>query len=96
MLVRAYYLYLRIAGGDYQLLEQLRAVSISGKLIPVVIQSCLARKPIPVYGDGMNVRDWLYVGDHAEALWQVLTGGKEVKPITSAVITNGPISGSWN
>ncbi len=46
------------------------------KLIPVVIQSCLVRKPIPVYGDGMNVRDWLYVHDHAEALWQVLRRGK--------------------
>jgi len=46
------------------------------KLIPVVIQSCLARKQIPVYGDGMNVRDWLYVRDHAEALWQVLMRGK--------------------
>lgn len=46
------------------------------KLIPVVIQSCLARKPIPVYGDGLNVRDWLYVRDHAEALWVVLTRGK--------------------
>lgn len=45
------------------------------KLIPVVIQSCLARRTIPVYGDGMNVRDWLYVRDHAEALWQVLTRG---------------------
>jgi dTDP-glucose 4,6-dehydratase len=45
------------------------------KLIPVVIQSVLARKPIPVYGDGLNVRDWLYVRDHAEALWQVLTRG---------------------
>jgi dTDP-glucose 4,6-dehydratase len=45
------------------------------KLIPVVIQSVLARKPVPVYGDGMNVRDWLYVGDHAEALWVVLTRG---------------------
>ncbi len=45
------------------------------KLIPVIIQSVLARKPIPVYGDGMNVRDWLYVRDHAEALWQVLTRG---------------------
>jgi len=43
------------------------------KLIPVVIQSVLARKPVPVYGDGMNVRDWLYVRDHAEALWLVLT-----------------------
>jgi len=46
------------------------------KLIPVVIQSIMARKPVPVYGDGMNVRDWLYVGDHAEALWQVLNHGK--------------------
>lgn len=45
------------------------------KLIPVIIQSVLARKPIPVYGDGMNVRDWLYVRDHAEALWQVLNRG---------------------
>ena len=43
------------------------------KLIPVVIQSVIARKPIPVYGDGMNVRDWLYVRDHAEALWLALT-----------------------
>ncbi len=45
------------------------------KLIPVVIQSVLARKSIPVYGDGMNVRDWLYVRDHAEALWSVLNRG---------------------
>jgi len=46
------------------------------KLIPVVILSALHRRPIPVYGDGMNVRDWLYVLDHAEALWQVLTRGR--------------------
>ncbi len=46
------------------------------KLIPVVIQSCIERRPIPVYGDGMNVRDWLYVRDHAEALWEVLTRGR--------------------
>jgi dTDP-glucose 4,6-dehydratase len=46
------------------------------KLIPVVIQSVLARKQVPVYGDGMNVRDWLYVTDHGEALWLVLNKGK--------------------
>ncbi|MGH7969311.1 MAG: dTDP-glucose 4,6-dehydratase [Limisphaerales bacterium] len=46
------------------------------KLIPVVIQSVMSRKPVPVYGDGMNVRDWLYVRDHAEALWKVLIQGK--------------------
>lgn len=45
------------------------------KLIPVIIQSVLKRRPIPVYGDGMNVRDWLYVRDHAEALWQVVQRG---------------------
>ena len=45
------------------------------KLIPVVIQSVLERKPVPVYGDGMNVRDWLYVRDHAQALWLVLRQG---------------------
>jgi dTDP-glucose 4,6-dehydratase len=46
------------------------------KLIPVVIQSVLRRRSVPVYGDGLNVRDWLYVRDHAEALWQVLTRGQ--------------------
>ena len=46
------------------------------KLIPVVIQSVMARKSVPVYGDGMNVRDWLYVRDHAEALWTVLNRGQ--------------------
>jgi len=46
------------------------------KLIPVVIQSVMGRKSIPVYGDGMNVRDWLYVRDHAEALWLVLNQGR--------------------
>lgn len=46
------------------------------KLIPVVIQSAWKRQPIPVYGDGQHVRDWLFVGDHTEALWQVLTRGR--------------------
>ena len=46
------------------------------KLIPVVIQNVIGRQPIPVYGDGLNVRDWLYVRDHAEALWLVLNRGR--------------------
>ena len=45
------------------------------KLIPVVILSCLAEKPIPVYGKGENIRDWLYVGDHARSLLDVLDKG---------------------
>jgi dTDP-glucose 4,6-dehydratase len=45
------------------------------KLIPHMILSALAGKPLPVYGDGKQIRDWLYVGDHARALWTVLTKG---------------------
>ena len=46
------------------------------KLIPVVILNALAGKPIPVYGAGENVRDWLYVEDHADALLNVLQKGQ--------------------
>jgi dTDP-glucose 4,6-dehydratase len=46
------------------------------KLIPVVILKALAGEAIPVYGDGSNVRDWLYVDDHAEALLTILERGK--------------------
>jgi dTDP-glucose 4,6-dehydratase len=45
------------------------------KLIPVVILNALAGKPIPVYGQGLNVRDWLYVEDHADALLLVVEKG---------------------
>ncbi len=46
------------------------------KLIPVVILKALRGDPIPVYGQGENIRDWLYVGDHAEALLAVVSGGR--------------------
>ena len=46
------------------------------KLIPLVILHALNGKPIPVYGDGQNVRDWLYVADHCEAIRLVLARGK--------------------
>ena len=46
------------------------------KLIPVVILNALKGDPIPVYGDGSNVRDWLFVEDHADALLTVLTRGE--------------------
>ncbi len=46
------------------------------KLIPLTIAKCQSRQPIPVYGDGKQVRDWLHVEDHVEALWTVLRRGK--------------------
>jgi len=46
------------------------------KLIPLIIQSAVAGKPLPVYGDGLNVRDWLYVEDHCDAVMAVLERGR--------------------
>ncbi len=46
------------------------------KLIPVMILNCLENKPLPVYGKGENVRDWLFVTDHCEAIWRVIESGK--------------------
>ena len=45
------------------------------KLIPVMISNMQERKPLPVYGDGKNIRDWLYVEDHNSAVWAVLEKG---------------------
>ncbi|MBE8345863.1 GDP-mannose 4,6-dehydratase, partial [Leptospira interrogans serovar Pomona] len=45
------------------------------KLIPLMILNCLQGKPLPVYGDGKNIRDWLYVKDHCEALRLALFQG---------------------
>lgn len=46
------------------------------KLIPLVILNALNGKPLPIYGNGLNVRDWLYVGDHCTAIREVLAGGR--------------------
>ena len=46
------------------------------KLIPLMIVNALAGKPLPVYGDGMQIRDWLYVKDHCSAIRRVLEAGK--------------------
>jgi dTDP-glucose 4,6-dehydratase len=46
------------------------------KLIPHMVLNALSGKPLPVYGDGRQVRDWLYVDDHARALWTVLCNGQ--------------------
>ncbi len=46
------------------------------KLIPLMITRALINQPLPVYGDGLNIRDWLHVEDHASAIWDVLTRGR--------------------
>jgi dTDP-glucose 4,6-dehydratase len=46
------------------------------KLIPLMILNALDEKPLPVYGDGLNVRDWLYVTDHCRAVWTIMLRGQ--------------------
>lgn len=46
------------------------------KLIPLMILNAMEGKPLPVYGDGKNVRDWLYVRDHATAIWKIMKAGQ--------------------
>ena len=46
------------------------------KLIPVMVLNCIEGKPLPIYGQGCNVRDWLYVEDHCDAIWTVIQNGK--------------------
>ncbi len=46
------------------------------KLLPLMIMNALEGKPLPVYGDGRNVRDWLYVRDHCTAIWTIMKNGK--------------------
>lgn len=46
------------------------------KLIPLMILNALTGKPLPIYGDGMQIRDWLFVEDHCEAIWTVIQNGQ--------------------
>ncbi len=52
------------------------------KLIPLMILNALEGKPLPVYGDGLNVRDWLYVRDHCTAIWTIMKNGKRGETYT--------------
>jgi len=53
--------------GPHQFLE---------KLLPLMISNAVAGKPLPVYGDGQQIRDWLFVEDHCEAIWLVISRGR--------------------
>lgn len=46
------------------------------KLIPLIINNCLNKRPLPIYGDGLNIRDWLYVEDHCKAIDMVVNNGR--------------------
>ena len=62
------------------------------KLIPLFINNIKFNKALPVYGKGENIRDWLWVEDHARAIDVIFHQAKMAIPTTSAVIMNGQIS----
>ena len=76
LLVRAYYHTFGFPGIITRCSNNYGPYQFPEKLIPLMISNALENKPLPVYGDGMNVRDWLYVRDHCRAIDEVLLGGK--------------------
>ena len=86
--------HLRLADSDDQLLQQLRPFQFPEKLIPLMILNARDGKALPVYGDGKNVRDWLYVEDHCEAIAAVLRPASPGRRITLADGTKSRISKS--
>ncbi|MBI4847323.1 MAG: dTDP-glucose 4,6-dehydratase [Nitrospirae bacterium] len=76
MLVRAHVETFKIRAMITRCSNNYGAYQFPEKLIPLVIINALNRKPIPVYGDGMNVRDWIYVADHCRAVDAVLHSGR--------------------
>ena len=75
-LVRAYHHTYRLPTVTTNCSNNYGPLQFPEKLIPLVILNALEGKSLPIYGDGLNVRDWLYVGDHCEALRVVLHGGR--------------------
>lgn len=51
-------------------------LQVEEKFIPLMIKRALANESLPIYGTGMNIRDWIYVDDHNEGVWKVFTAGK--------------------
>ena len=80
-----------ISGEHYQLFQQLRPLSVSGEAIPLIINNALHGKKLPVYGDGKNVRDWLYVEDRAKAIDMVQENGRLLKHTISVDIMKSRI-----
>jgi dTDP-glucose 4,6-dehydratase len=75
-LVRAYARTFKLATKVTNCSNNYGPLQFPEKLIPLIISNIVDRKPLPVYGKGENVRDWLYVGDHCEAIWTVIQKGE--------------------
>lgn len=77
MFVRAYHETFRLNVNITRCSNNYGPFQFPEKLIPLMISNALENKELPVYGDGMNIRDWLYVGDHCRAIDMVMHNGKD-------------------
>jgi dTDP-glucose 4,6-dehydratase len=75
-LVRAYYKTFGLPATISNCSNNYGPYQFPEKLIPLIILNALEGKSLPVYGDGKNVRDWLYVEDHCKAIWTIMNSGK--------------------
>ena len=75
-LVRAYYKTFGLPATISNCSNNYGPYQFPEKLIPLIVLNALEGKPLPVYGDGKNVRDWLYVEDHCEAIWTIMNSGR--------------------
>lgn len=75
-LVRAYYHTYKLPVTTTNCSNNYGPYQHTEKFIPTVIRACMEQKPIPVYGDGSNIRDWLYVEDHCRGIMRVIEQGR--------------------
>lgn len=75
-LVRAYYKTFGLPATISNCSNNYGPYQFPEKLIPLIVLNALEGKQLPVYGDGKNVRDWLYVEDHCEAIWTIMNSGR--------------------
>lgn len=76
LLVKAYYDTYKMPVNITRCSNNYGGFQFPEKLIPLIINNCLNKKPLPVYGDGMNIRDWLHVEDHCKAIDMVINSGR--------------------
>lgn len=76
LIVKAYYDTYKIPVNITRCSNNYGPFQFPEKLIPLIINNCLSKKAIPVYGDGLNIRDWLYVEDHCKAIDMVIKEGR--------------------
>lgn len=76
LMVKAYYDTFKMPINITRCSNNYGAYQFPEKLIPLIINNCVNKKELPIYGDGMNIRDWLYVEDHCKAIDMVINNGR--------------------